>query len=152
MLLLVTYRSPLLVVVPLLVVAAAEQTVVRLVDVVVPAAGLAVDPSGAGIVSVLVFGAATNYALLLVARYREQLRVQERPADAMRTAVQRAGAAILASGGTVVLAVLALLLADTESTQSLGLGAAVGVLVAVAAGLVVLPCALVLLGRAAFWP
>ncbi len=151
-LLLVTYRSPLLVVVPLLVVGAAEQTVLALVEQVVPRVGLALDPSGAGITSVLVFGAATNYALLLVARYREQLRVEARPADAMRTAVRRAGSAVLASGSTVVLAVLALTLSDVEGTQSLGVSAAVGIVVAMLAGLVVLPCALVLLGRAAFWP
>ena len=152
LLLFLTYRSPLLVLVPLVVVAASEQTVLRLLEIVVPAVGLAPDPASAGIVSVLVFGAATNYALLLVARYREELRVQARPVDAMRTAVARAGTAILASGSTVVLAVLALLLADTEATQTLGTGAAVGVVVAMVAGLVVLPCALVVLGRAAFWP
>ncbi|MGF1661511.1 MAG: MMPL family transporter [Kineosporiaceae bacterium] len=152
LLLLVTYRSPVLLVVPLLVVAAAEQTVLRLLDLVLPAAGLATDGSTSGIVSILVFGAATNYALLLIARYREQLRVTERPADAMREAVRRAGAAILASGGTVVLAVAALLLARTEGTQALGLGSMIGIVVAMVTGLVVLPCALVLFGRAAFWP
>ncbi|MGF1646703.1 MAG: MMPL family transporter [Kineosporiaceae bacterium] len=151
-LLLVTYRSPILVVVPLVVVAAAEQTVLRLLDIVLPGAGLADDGSTPGIVSILVFGAATNYALLLIARYREQLRVTERPADAMREAVRRAGAAILASGGTVVLAVAALLLAQTEGFQALGLGSMIGIIVAMITGLVVLPCALVLFGRVAFWP
>jgi RND superfamily putative drug exporter len=152
LLLLVTYRSPVLLVVPLVVVAAAEQTVLRLLDILLPAAGLAYDGSTPGIVSILVFGAATNYALLLIARYREQLRVTERPADAMREAVRRAGAAILASGGTVVLAVAALLLAQTEGFQALGLGSVIGIVVAMLTGLVVLPCALVLFGRAAFWP
>lgn len=151
-LLLLTYRSPVLLVVPLLVVAAAEQSVLRLVEIALPAAGLAYDGSTTGIVSILVFGAATNYALLLIARYREQLRVTERPADAMREAVRRAGAAILASGGTVVLAVLTLLLARNEGNQALGLASALGVVVAMVTGLVVLPCALVIIGRAAFWP
>lgn len=148
----VTYRSPLLVVVPLLVVGAAEQVVIKLLSMFLPPLGLVDNGSTAGIVSILVFGAATNYALLLIARYREQLRVTERPRDAMRVAVQRAGGAILASGGTVVLAVLALLLSVTQNTQALGAGAALGVSVAMVAGLIVLPCALVVFGRAVFWP
>lgn len=151
-LLLITYRSPILLVVPLAVVAAAEQSVLRLLDIVLPAAGLAYDGSTPGIVSILVFGAATNYALLLIARYREQLRVTERATDAMAQAVRGAGPAILASGGTVVLAVSTLLLARTEGFQALGLGSAVGIVVAMVAGLVILPCALVIFGRAAFWP
>jgi RND superfamily putative drug exporter len=151
-LLLITYRSPLLLVVPLAVVAGAEQVVLALVALVLPRAGLASDPGTVGIISILVFGAATNYALLLIARYREELRVTARPADAMRHALERAGGAVLASAGTVVLGLLALLLAATEFTQALGAGAALGVVVAMLAGLVVLPSALVLLGRAAFWP
>ena len=151
-LLLITYRSPILLVVPLVVVAAAEQSVLRLLEIVLPAAGLAYDGSTPGIVSILVFGAATNYALLLIARYREQLRVTDRATDAMAQAVRGAWSAILASGGTVVLAVTTLLLAQTEGFQALGLGSAVGIVVAMVAGLVVLPCALVIFGRAAFWP
>lgn len=147
-----TYRSPLLVVVPLVVVVAIEQAVVRLLELVLPAAGLAYDGQTTGLVSVLVFGAATNYALLLISRYREELRSTADARRAMATAVQRAGGAILASGGTVILAVLTLLLSRTEGNQAIGLGAAMGVACALLGGLVVLPCALVIFGRAAFWP
>ncbi|WNV75758.1 MMPL family transporter [Geodermatophilus sp. DSM 44513] len=151
-LLLVTYRSPVLWIVPLAVVATAEQATLALLDQVLPRLGLAYDGSTVGITSVLVFGAATDYALLLIARYREQLRVTADRFAAMRTAVARTAEAILASGGTVVLACLTLLLATREGSRALGAAAALGVAVAVVAGLVVLPCALVLCGRGLFWP
>ncbi|CAA9266934.1 MAG: transporter, MMPL family [uncultured Corynebacteriales bacterium] len=152
LLLLVTYRSPVLWLVPLIVVAATEQVTLRLVDLVLPVFGLAADGSTTGIVSVLVFGATTDYALLLIARYREELRGREDRYDAMRHALRRTAEAILASGFTVVLAVLTLLLATVELNRSLAVGAAVGILAAMASGLLVLPAALVLLGRGLFWP
>src|SRR5919107_6413574 len=151
-LLLITYRSPILWVVPLVVVAAAEQTTLRLVDVVLPRLGLATDGATTGITSVLVFGAATDYALLLIARYREELRRTENRFVAIRSAVGRTAEAIVASGLTVALALLTLLLATVEGNRALGVAGAMGVLVAMVAGLVVLPAALVLAGRTAFWP
>jgi putative drug exporter of the RND superfamily len=151
-LLLVTYRSPLLLVVPLLVVATADRVAVVLVGLLSGAVGLDVDASAAGIISVLVFGAGTNYALLIVARYRDELRLQEDRFAAMRRAWRATTPAILASGGTVALALLTLLTADLTSNRGLGFGGTIGVLTAMAFGLLVLPAALVLPGRWLFWP
>lgn len=151
-LLLVTYRSPILWLIPLIVVAASEQLTLRLIQLVLPNFDLPSDGAVSGIVSVLVFGAATDYALLLIARYREELRREENRFVAMRTAVARTTEPILASGGTVVLAVLTLLLSAQNINRALGIGAALGVLVAMVSALVILPAALVLCGRGLFWP
>lgn len=152
LLLLLTYRSPVLWIVPLAVVAGAEQTTLRLVDLVLPALSLPADGSTTGITSVLVFGAATDYALLLIARYREELRRTPDRFTAMRAALRRTSEAVLASGVTVVLAVLALVASVVTGNRALGVGAAVGVTVAMVSALVVLPAALVLCGRGLFWP
>ena len=151
-LLLITYRSPVLVVVPLLVVGATEQSALALANQVLPRLGLPADGAPTGIASVLVFGAATNYALLLIARYREQLRTTPDALVAMRTALGRTGAAILASGSTVVGALAVLLLTGTEFLHSIAVASMLGVALAMLASLVVLPAALVLIGRRAFWP
>ena len=152
LLLLVTYRSPGLVVVPLAVVGLTEQVTLALADQVLPRLDLPAGGQVTGIASVLVFGAATDYALLLIARYREQLRTEASAVRAMRTAVARTAEAILASGGTVALALAVLLLASTETLRAIAVACIIGVLLAVLASLVVLPCALVLLGRWIFWP
>lgn len=152
LLLLITYRSPFLWLVPLVVVALTEQVSLRLIENVLPRIGLSPDGATTGIASVLVFGAATDYALLLIARYREELRRTEDRFAAMHVALRRTGEAILASGGTVVLAVLALLLASIESSRALAVACAIGVLMAMLAALFVLPAALVLCGRGVFWP
>ncbi|MBC7307773.1 MAG: MMPL family transporter, partial [Dietzia sp.] len=111
-----------------------------------------VDASTSGIVSVLVFGAGTNYALLLVSRYREELRRTEDRRTALRDAYRGAVPAILASNITVVLALLTLLLATLPNYRSLGLSAAVGLLVALVYALIALPAALAVCGRGLFWP
>jgi RND superfamily putative drug exporter len=151
-LLLLTYRSPFLWLVPLVVVGVGDRVAGVLVGWLSGAVGLEVDASAAGIISVLVFGAGTNYALLLVARYRDELRQREDRFAAMAQALRTTAPAILASGGTVALSLLTLLLADLTSNRGLGFGGAVGVAVAMAVGLVVLPAALVLPGRWLFWP
>jgi RND superfamily putative drug exporter len=97
-------------------------------------------------------GAATDYGLLLVARFREELRREESKYAAMRTALARSWEPIVASGATVVLGVLCLLLSDLSSNRGLGPISAVCVVLAVVAALTFLPAALTLLGRAAFWP
>ncbi|NED56356.1 MMPL family transporter [Micromonospora aurantiaca] len=152
-LLLVTYRSPFLWLVPLLVVGATEQITLRVVESLVPAFGIYL-PSGqvTGIASVLVFGAATNYALLLIARYREELRREEDRFAAMRSALRRTAEPILASGSTVVLGVLTLLLSEQETNRALALACATGVIFAMLSALFVLPAALLLFGRGLFWP
>ncbi|MEV4769521.1 MMPL family transporter [Micromonospora humida] len=153
LLLLVTYRSPFLWIVPLIVVAATEQLTLRAVDTVVPAVGINLQEGAVtGIASVLVFGAATDYALLLIARYREELRRDEDRFAAMRAAVRRTAEPILASGGTVVLGVLTLLLSEQETNRALAVACATGVVFAMLSALFVLPAVLVIFGRGLFWP
>jgi RND superfamily putative drug exporter len=151
-LLIVTYRSPVLWIVPLVVVGVADGLARVVVTALADAVGVTIDASIAGILSVLVFGAGTNYALLLVARYREELLVEEDRRRAMTTAVLSAGPAIAASGGTVALSLFTLLFASLAGNRALGFACAVGVLIAIVFALVVLPPALVVCGRGLFWP
>lgn len=151
-LLLITYRSPILWLVPLLVVGVADRMAALLTANLAAAFGLPLDGSTGGITSVLVFGAGTNYALLLVSRYREELRRTPDHRIALARAVRGAGPAILASNVTVVLALLVLLLATLPNTRLLGFAGAVGLFVALIFGLLVLPPALALAGRRLFWP
>ncbi|WP_433386548.1 MMPL family transporter [Micromonospora sp. KLBMP9576] len=153
LLLLITYRSPFLWIVPLVVVAATEQLTLRALETAVPAFGIN-QPGGAvtGIASVLVFGAATNYALLLIARYREELRREEDRFVAMRAALRRVAEPIIASGSTVVLGVLTLLLSEQELNRALAIACATGVILAMLSALFVLPAALLIFGRGLFWP
>ena len=152
LLLLITYRSPWLWLVPLTVIGVADQVAARAVALATRLTDLRVDESTVGIVSVLVFGAGTNYALLLIARYREELRRHDDRHDAMASALRQAAPAILASSGTVVLALLTLGLAQTPGNRSLGYAGAIGIVTAVAYALLVLPACLVLFGRRLFWP
>jgi RND superfamily putative drug exporter len=153
LLLLITYRSPFLWIVPLLVVAATEQVTLRAIETIVPAVGINLQEGAVtGITSVLVFGAATDYALLLIARYREELRRVTDRFAAMRSALRRTAEPVLASGSTVVLGVLALLLSEQESNRALAVACATGVVLAMLSALVVLPTALLLFGRGLFWP
>jgi putative drug exporter of the RND superfamily len=105
-----------------------------------------------GILDVLVLGAGTDYALLLVSRFREELRRHENRFDAMRVAWKASVEPILASGGTVILGLLCLLVSDLASNRGLGPIGAIGIACALLAMLTLLPAALVLIGRAAFWP
>ena len=118
-LLVLIYRSPIFWAVPFFVVLLTEAAT-RGAGYLIGQAGLTITGQGTGILIVLVFGAATDYALLLVARYREELERQEDTHAAMRTALRSAGPAILASGGTVVAALLTLLLARVGGTQAIG--------------------------------
>ncbi|MDP4886811.1 MAG: MMPL family transporter [Aquiluna sp.] len=152
LLLLVTYRSPFLWIIPLLVVGVADGMAGILARQVADLLGFVPDASVVGILSVLVFGAGTNYALLLISRYREELLSHEDRREAMRIAIRGAGPAILASGSTVAVALALLLLAEIEGRQVLGLMSAVGIVVAMVAGLLVLPSALVVFPRGIFWP
>ncbi|MGZ0148185.1 MMPL family transporter [Kribbella sp. WER1] len=152
LLLLLTYRSPGLVLLPLIVVGLTEQVTTSLAGQVLSLLGIPGGGQVTGIVSVLVFGAATDYALLLIARYRETLRHEEQPVVAMRIAVRRVAEPILASGGTVIAALGLLLLASTETLMGIAIGCIIGIALAMLAGLVVLPAVLVLFGRRVFWP
>lgn len=150
--LLLTFRSPTLLFVPLLGVVVALFTAQALIYVLAKHAGLTVNGQSAGILTVLVFGAGTDYALLLVARYREELRRHEDRHEAMELALNRAGPAVLASGLTVVLSMLVLLAAEMNSTRGLGPVAAIGVTVALLAMLTLFPALLLVFGRWIFWP
>lgn len=152
LLLIITYRSPVLWLVPLGVIGFADRVAAVLGTGVAQAVGMNPDGSTSGITSVLVFGAGTNYALLLISRYREELGRIDNHHDALDTAVRRAGPAIIASNATVVLALLTLVFASSPSVRSLGVQAASGLIVAAVFVLLVLPPLLGLFGKRLFWP
>ncbi len=150
--LLLTYRSPVLWLIP--VVSAGTALIVAQAVIYFLAKGdtLTVNAQSSGILTVIVFGAGTDYALLLVARYREELRRHEDRHEAMAFALHRAGPAILASGATVIAGMLCLLVASMNSTKGLGPVAAIGVGVGLLVMLTLLPALLVVCGRWIFWP
>lgn len=152
LLLLITYRSPILWIFPLLVVGTADGMSSTLATRIAGGFGITLDASVTGILSILVFGAGTDYALLLISRYREELLATKNRFEAMAKAVLAAGPAIFASGVTVILALLTLLFADIEGTRALGIACATGVFVAMVGALTVLPGVLLLGGRWMFWP
>jgi putative drug exporter of the RND superfamily len=152
LLLIVTYRSPILWLVPLTVVGIADRAAVAAATHTMAFFDVRWDESTVGILSVLVFGAGTDYALLLISRYRDELRLQEDRYAAMRRALRSTAEAVLASSTTVVVGLLTLLLSLIPTTRGLGLACAVGVVVAAFAALVALPFTLVLFGRWVFWP
>jgi RND superfamily putative drug exporter len=150
--LIIVYRSPLL---PLIVLGSAVLALGAANGVVYLLAKhdvLTLNGQSQGILDVLVLGAATDYALLLVARYREELRRHRRQTDAIWIAWRAAAAPIAASGGTVILALLCLLISDLKSNKGLGPIGAIGIACAVLASLTFLPAVLALVGRVAFWP
>ena len=151
-LLVITYRSPILWVIPLLVVGIADQVASVLATHTLALLSVPWDESTTGILSVLVFGAGTDYALLLISRYRDELRTHEDRREAMAIALRRTSHAVLASATTVVLGVLSLVLSLFPTTRGLGIACAVGIVVAATFALVALPATLVVFGRWVFWP
>jgi RND superfamily putative drug exporter len=152
LLLIITYRSPVLWLVPLIVVGIADRLSAIVATNVMQVTGVAWDESTIGILSVLVFGAGTDYALLLISRYRDELKKEDSRHLAMARAVSRTAEAVASSAVTVVLGLLTLLLSVIPTTRGLGLACAIGVVIAATFALVVLPAALVLFGRWVFWP
>jgi len=150
--LLFTYRSPILWILPIFSAVIALYCSQALIYLLARYADLTVNAQSASILTVLVVGAGTDYALLLVARYREELRLHGDRHEAMTEAVHRAGPAVLASGGTVVLGMLCLLAADMNSTRGLGPVAAIGIAVTLVVLMTLLPALLVICGRWVFWP
>jgi len=150
--LLLTYRSPVLWLLPLTTVFVALTAAQGVIYLLARDAGLTVNGQSAFILTVLVFGAGTDYALLLTARYREELRRHADRHEAMAVALGRAAPAIIASAATVILSLLALLVAELASTRSLGPVMAVGIAVGLFAMLTLLPALLVIFGRWVFWP
>ncbi|MGA4842012.1 MMPL family transporter [Streptomyces sp. G45] len=151
-LLILIYRSPFLWLVPLVVAGVADFLSMGIAYGLNQAFGTSVSGQSSGIMTILVFGAGTDYALLIVSRYREELRRIERPYDAMVAALRGCGPAVVASSGTVAAGLLCLLAADLNSSRGMGPLGAVGVLCALVAMLTLLPALLVLLGRRVFWP
>ena len=151
-LLLVVYRAPLLALAPLLVVGTAYLVATGIAYLLIEAGAITVNTEGTFLLLVLIFGAGTDYSLLLVHRYREELRSGKVPALALPTALRESVPAIAASGGTVIAAMLVLLVADLESTHWLGPILAIGIAVMLAASFTLLPALLSLLGERAFWP
>ena len=150
--LVVVYRSPLLPVMVLLAAMSALCAAV-LANYYLAKAGLfKINGQVQGILFILVIGAATDYSLLYVSRFREALRDHESVWAATKAAWKGSFAAILASGGTVIAGLLCLLLSDLASNKALGPVAGLGIVLAVLAALTFLPAMLVLVGRVAFWP
>jgi RND superfamily putative drug exporter len=150
-LLIIIYRSPIFWVIPFFTVLLAESAA-RGFGYLIAEAGVVVNGQSGGILPVLVFGAGTDYALLLVSRYREELRRHEDKHDAMRVALRSAGPAIFASGLTVIAALLTLSIAEVNGTAGLGPIGAMGVALAMISMLTMLPALLTICGRNWFWP
>jgi putative drug exporter of the RND superfamily len=150
-LLLLTYRSPLLWLLPIIS-AGVSLTVAQAVIYLLTKHGLVVNGQSGGILVVLVLGASTDYALLLIARYREELRRHEDRHEAMAIALRRAGPAIIASAGTVIAGMLCLMVAESADISGLGPVAAIGIAVGLLAMVTLLPALLVIVGRWIFWP
>ncbi|MFG2787351.1 MMPL family transporter [Streptomyces sp. NPDC048419] len=151
-LLILIYRSPFLWLVPLASAGVAAGLAMAAAYGLHEGFGVTITGQSGGVMTVLVLGAGTDYALLLISRYREELRRHERPYDAMRAALKGCGPAVLASSGTVAAGLLCLLAADLNSSSGMGPVGMVGVLAALVAMLTLLPALLVLLGRRVFWP
>lgn len=152
LILLITYRSPILWLLPLISAGVALTVAQGVVYLAAKHAGLTVNGQTQAILLVLVLGAGTDYALLLIARYREELHEHSDRHEAMAFALHRAGPAIIASGTTVILGMLCLLLAEMNSTAGLGPVCAIGILVALLVMTTLLPALLVVCGRWVFWP
>ena len=144
LLLLAVYRAPILALLPLLTVGAAYLVALGLIYLLIEANAIVVNTEGTMLLLVLIFGAGTDYSLLLVHRYREE--------ESLAAAIRETRPAILASGGTVIAAMLVLLVADLESTHWLGPVLAIGIAVMLAAAFTLLPALLSILGDRAFWP
>jgi putative drug exporter of the RND superfamily len=151
LLLLLTYRSPVLWILPI-VSAGVALSVAEAAIYLLTKRGLTVNGQSGGILIVLVLGASTDYALLLVARYREELRKHADRHEAMAIALRRAGPAITASGATVIAGMLCLLVAASADISGLGPVAAIGIALGLLAMITLLPALLVICGRWVFWP
>lgn len=150
--LLVVYRSPIIPVIALLTSMVALSGAILVVWHMANAGWVMINGQVQGILLILVVGAATDYSLLYVARYREALTQYRGRFEASRAALKGSWEPILASGGTVIAGLLCLLLSELASNKALGPVAATGIVLSMLAALTFLPAALALVGRAAFWP
>ena len=150
--LLITYRSPILWFLPVLSALVALVIALGIVYLLADGGALTVTAQAQIIASILVFGAGTDYALLLVARYREELRRHADRHEAMAFALHRAGPAVFASGVTVLLGMLCLAFADMNSVSSMGPVLAISIGIGLLVMMTLLPALLVIGGRWMFWP
>jgi RND superfamily putative drug exporter len=150
--LIIVYRSPFLWIIPLFTAALALAFATMIVYYLAKADIIDLNGQTQGILDVLVLGAATDYALLLISRYREELHLQRSRFTAMRVALRGVVEPILASGSTVIAGLMVLLLSDLSSNRGLGPVGSIGIACAMFAALTLLPAALVLVGRWVFWP
>lgn len=152
LLLLAVYRAPLLAVMPLISVACAYLVTAGIAYLLLEGDVIVANSEGTMLLLVLIFGVGTDYSLLLVHRYRDELATGAPPGRALRRAVAGVAPALAAAGGTVIAAMLVLLVADLESTKWLGPLLALGVAVMLLAAFTLLPAMLALVGPRAFWP
>jgi RND superfamily putative drug exporter len=150
-LLLLIYRAPLIAIVPIIVVGFAYSVAQGLIYLYADS-GATVTQNATSILVVLMFGVGTDYCLLLVSRYREELHRYQDKHEAMQSALVRSGPAILASGLTVIASMLVLLVAEVGGVHSMGPASAIGVGSALLAGMTLLPALLTIFGRRGFWP
>lgn len=151
-LLILLYRSPLLALYPLLAVGWAMQIANALVGLAAQAGWFGVSQQATSIMTVLLFGAGTDYTIFIASRFREELMHTEDKYLAMRQTMRAVGEAITSSAGTVILALLTLIFATIGLYSSLGPTLAIAIVVMLLAGLTLAPALLVLVGRVAFWP
>ena len=152
LLLLIIFRSPIIALLPLLVIAIVSQVATGLISDVNKAFGLNTDSSISTILIVVLFGIGTDYILFLMFRYRERLRRGEDRKQAMVSAVTRVGEVISSAAGVVIFAFLALILSTVSVLRSLGPALAIAVTVTLIAGLTLVPAVVSLLGPKVFWP
>ncbi len=150
--LIIVYRSPILPIVVLLTALFALSAASLVIYFLADGGVITLNGQAQGILFILVIGAATDYSLLIVARFREELRRTGYQVDAMRRTLRGTWEAVVASAGTVALGVMTLLLSELNVNRGLGPVAAIGVLFAMTAALSFLPAVLVMLGRRAYWP
>ncbi|MBW5481636.1 MMPL family transporter [Streptomyces bambusae] len=151
-LLLVIFRSPLIAILPVVIISLAFMVATGLISTAAELGGLKADASISAILIVVLFGVGTDYILFLLFRYREQLRGGQDPKQAMISAVALVGETIASAAGAVVVAFLALLLSTMGMLRAMGPSLAISVAVALLAGLTLVPAVFSLLGAKAFWP
>ena len=152
LILIFVYRSPILWIIPLISALFALSTAGGIVYLLAKRDIIDVDGQSQGILSVLVIGAATDYALLLIARYREELHLHESRFDAMKAAYKGVWEPILASGSTVAISLLILLFSQLTNTAGLGPIGAIAIVCSMITILTLLPALLLVFGRWIFWP
>ena len=151
-LLLIIFRSPIIAVLPVVVIGVVAEITTGLIGWVNNAFNLKTDSSVSGLLIVVLFGVGTDYILFLMFRYRERLRVGEDPKTAMTSAVTRVGEAITSAAAAVIIAFLALTLSTLGLFTSLGPSLAIAVATTLIAGLTLIPAIVSLLGTKVFWP